>query len=184
MARNLLERQGQDGSPARMGAASPGPHSLRAGGGLVLKSALVGLLVGGLVSLYRRLFFLAEGACLSAYASLRAQPEYLPLGLAVLAVLGLCTGLLLRRYAMIGGSGIPQVKGIIMGRFKQRWLSTLLAKFVGGLAAIGAGLSLGREGPSIQLGACVADGLSDALARSETERGILIAGGASAGLAA
>jgi H+/Cl- antiporter ClcA len=45
-------------------------------------------------------------------------------------------------------------------------------------------LSLGREGPSIQLGASVADGLGRKLGRSRAEQRILIAAGAGAGLAA
>jgi H+/Cl- antiporter ClcA len=85
---------------------------------------------------------------------------------------------------MISGSGIPQVKGVIMGYFKNNWLSTLIAKFFGGAVSILAGLSLGREGPSIQLGACVAQGVGDKLAASRTEKKVLIASGASAGLAA
>ena len=53
-----------------------------------------------------------------------------------------------------------------------------------GALGILAGLSLGREGPSIQLGACVAQGLGDKISDTRAERKILIASGAGAGLAA
>ena len=33
-------------------------------------------------------------------------------------------------------------------------------KFVGGLICLCAGLSVGREGPSVQMGACVGEGVS------------------------
>ena len=60
---------------------------------------------------------------------------------------------------MICGSGIPQVKGILMGLIRQNWLSTLIYKLIGGILAIMGGLSLGRAGPSIQLGASLAEGV-------------------------
>jgi H+/Cl- antiporter ClcA len=126
----------------------------------------------------------AESGCLAAYAAVRASPGLIPLCLAGLAAAGFAVGLAVQRNPMIGGSGIPQVKGIVAGLVRDRWLPTLTGKFLGGLAALGVGLSLGREGPSIQLGACVAEGLSRRMARDDAERVILIAAGASAGLAA
>ena len=83
----------------------------------------------------------------------------LPLWIAILALLGLAAGFMVSRNDMITGSGIPQVKGIMAGYFKDGWLKTLLMKFAGGALAVGAGLSLGREGPSVQMGACIAEGI-------------------------
>lgn len=83
-----------------------------------------------------------------------------------------------------GGSGIPQVKGIILGAIRMRWFRILWVKLIGGILGIGLGLSLGREGPSIQLGAVTAQGCSRALGRSRMEERYLITAGASAGLAA
>ncbi|MDD3396142.1 MAG: H(+)/Cl(-) exchange transporter ClcA [Acidaminococcaceae bacterium] len=83
-----------------------------------------------------------------------------------------------------GGSGIPQVKGNILGLYKTVWWRILLAKLVGGIVGIGAGLSLGREGPSIQLGAMTGQGLSRSLGRTRMEERYLISSGAGAGLAA
>ena len=47
-----------------------------------------------------------------------------------------------------------------------------------------AGLSLGREGPSIQLGAMTGKGISKMLDRGKTEEKFLLTCGASAGLSA
>jgi H+/Cl- antiporter ClcA len=112
------------------------------------------------------------------------KPLVLLASVVILALLGLAVALLVRHNPMIGGSGIPQVKGIILGFLQDRWFFTLVQKFIGGVLAVAGGLSLGREGPSIQLGACVADGLGGRFASPPAHRRILIASGASAGLAA
>lgn len=82
------------------------------------------------------------------------------------------------------GSGIPQVKGAIAGVFKLRWLRILLVKFMACTLAIGSGLSLGRAGPSIQMGSACGQGISRLLARPRVEERYLLSGGAAAGLAA
>lgn len=85
---------------------------------------------------------------------------------------------------MASGSGIPQVKGVIMGKMRMSWLRILWVKLIGGIVGIGLGLSLGREGPSIQLGAVTAQGMSRAFGRTRMEERYLLTAGASAGLAA
>ncbi len=85
---------------------------------------------------------------------------------------------------LAAGSGIPQVKGAILGIVKMRWLNILWVKLTAGILGIGAGLSLGREGPSIQLGAVAAQGVSRMFKRTRMEERYLMTSGASAGLAA
>jgi CIC family chloride channel protein len=60
----------------------------------------------------------------------------------------------------------------------------LLVKFVGGIAAIGGGLTLGREGPTVQMGGAVGQMVSGWFPCTPRERQSLIAAGAGAGLAA
>lgn len=151
---------------------------------IVYKSILVGFSAGIITCLYRLLLMKAEELSFMVYRYFRAHLLFIPILFIVLGTAGYVTGLLVNKFKMIGGSGIPQVKGIIMGYFKDRWFGTLIAKFIGGIISITAGLSLGREGPSIQIGACVAQGIGNKLASSRHEKKILIASGASAGLAA
>ena len=47
-----------------------------------------------------------------------------------------------------------------MGLLHPSWWSVLWRKFLGGVLGISMGLMLGREGPSIQLGAMTAKGLA------------------------
>jgi H+/Cl- antiporter ClcA len=92
---------------------------------------------------------------------------------------------LIKMVPMSTGSGIPQVKGILAGLLQTAsWLKVIGAKFVGGLLGIGAGLSLGREGPSVQLGAAAGQGVSRLLRRPSIEEKYLLTSGAAAGLSA
>jgi chloride channel protein, CIC family len=82
------------------------------------------------------------------------------------------------------GSGIPQVEAVISGELPPAPFILLPVKFAGGLLAIGAGLALGREGPSIQMGATLAHLLGKAFGRNSADCRSLLAAGAGAGLAA
>ncbi|WP_035017080.1 chloride channel protein, partial [Enterovibrio norvegicus] len=53
------------------------------------------------------------------------------------------------------GSGIPEIEGALDNLRAVRWWRVIPVKFFGGVGTIGAGLVLGREGPSVQMGASV-----------------------------
>lgn len=83
------------------------------------------------------------------------------------------------------GSGIPEIEGALDGVRPVRWWRVIPVKFFGGIGAIGSGLVLGREGPSVQMGASVGRMLSDTFRFDNDEsRHTLVASGAAAGLAA
>ena len=84
----------------------------------------------------------------------------------------------------IKGSGIPQVEAELKGLMSLNWWSVLWKKYILGILAIASGLMLGREGPSIQLGAAGGKGIAKWLKSSPVEERSLIASGAAAGLAA
>ena len=153
---------------------------------IVLKSLFVGVVAGGVVVLYRITLSNAEQFSFKMYDLLRNNLMLIPIAVIILCLAGYFAGYLVSKDKMISGSGIPQLEGIMKGYFRKRmsWLHTLFCKFLGGTICIGGGLSLGREGPSIQLGACVAEGLGKKIGKGRLERRTLMAGGASAGLAA
>jgi len=82
------------------------------------------------------------------------------------------------------GSGIPHLKAVLHRLRGMRWYRILPVKFASGLLAIGAGLALGREGPTVQMGGAVGQMCSRWLGVNPRERHVLIAAGAGAGLAA
>lgn len=151
---------------------------------LILEGALIGAAAGAVVALYRWILVYAEKFSQTMYLAAKGHILLICAVFAGLLLLGILCGLLIQSEPMIKGSGIPQVEGTILGYFRPSWLKVLLKKFVGGILAIGAGLSLGREGPSIQLGASVGQGFASIFHRIRFEEKYLITCGASAGLAA
>lgn len=145
---------------------------------------MVGILAGSVVVLFRVLLEKAAALLSLALAFGQSNRWFIPVWFVILMAAALVVALLLRWEPYISGSGIPQVEGEMQGELKQSWWRVLLAKYIGGLLSIGCGLSLGREGPSIQLGAMTAKGFSQLNKRMQTEEKLLITCGASAGLAA
>lgn len=91
---------------------------------------------------------------------------------------------LVRRFSpQASGSGIPQVEAALTGDLPPAPPWTVPVKFVGGVFAIGAGMALGREGPSVQMSAVVAHMVGKWFHRSWPDRRTLLAAGAGAGLA-
>lgn len=84
---------------------------------------------------------------------------------------------------LIDGSGIPQAEGAVMQRFHlPHAFRSLISKFCGGVAGIGMGFSLGREGPSVQMGAYVARLIGKWTKTSASLQKYLVIGGSGAGL--
>lgn len=102
---------------------------------------------------------------------------------AVLAVLGYY---LVRRYAPeAGGSGIPEIEGALEELRPVRWWRVIPVKFIGGMGTLGAGMVLGREGPTVQLGGNIGRMILDIFRlRGAEARHSLLATGAAAGLTA
>jgi chloride channel protein, CIC family len=81
------------------------------------------------------------------------------------------------------GSGIPRVEAVIRNHLRPAEIWILPIKFVGGALAIGSGLAMGREGPTVQMGGTIGRMTGDGLKRWLPEPWTLIAAGAGAGLA-
>lgn len=157
---------------------------------LFIEGIFAGILGGLAISLFRFLLGKAEEIRIFVYNAFLIPAlegkNILPLAgwILALAVTAAVMYAMCRYAPMASGSGIPQVKGVILGLYKMKWFRILWVKILAGALGIGAGLSLGREGPSIQIGAVAAQGLSRFLGRTRMEERYLITSGASAGLAA
>lgn len=150
------------------------------------RAAIVGALAGSVAVIFR--------ALLAGADALRNQlihwAQALPMLGWIFPILFSATGAVIAvwlvfRYAPeTSGSGIPHLKAVLHRLRDLSWMRVLVVKMISGMLALGSGLALGREGPTVQMGGAVADGLARSMKVSSADRLTLTAAGAGAGLAA
>lgn len=147
-------------------------------------SALIGIFTGIVISAFRIL--IERGIALSTknYQYVMQHAGWLLVVIPALIIVGTVVGLLVKSYPSISGSGIPQVEAQLAGNYEMNWWSVLWRKFIAGVLTDGTGVFMGREGPSIQLGSAVGQGIAQGFHQYGTNRRLLIASGAAAGLSA
>src|SRR5580693_9470717 len=92
--------------------------------------------------------------------------------------------LLYRYFPNARGSGVPQTKAALYAREGRITLRTVLGKFFCTSATLASGIPLGREGPSVQVGAGIGSVLGSALGLGPEQMKKLIPVGAAAAVAA
>jgi len=145
-------------------------------------SLILSLVIGALVGLVVVAFILLTGRL----AARMYPPGGMGLRRLLVPTLGsLVTGwLLVRFFPFARGSGIPQTKFALFiqdGRIKFR---TVIGKFLCCSASLASGIALGREGPSVQIGAGLASVIARRLGLRKDMVKLLVPVGCSAALAA
>jgi CIC family chloride channel protein len=150
------------------------------------RAALVGLCAGGVAVIFRGLLAGADGLRNLLIAWSYTVPTFgwlFPMLFGAIGAL-IATALVVRYAPEASGSGIPHLKAVLHRLRDLTWSRVLTIKMFSGVLAIGGGLALGREGPTVQMGGAVADGIARGLKVSPQDRLTLTAAGAGAGLAA
>lgn len=150
-------------------------------------AALVGLVTGLLGVGFERAVGWVTQQRLAALQEASAHAWLLwPLAFVLSALLAMVGYLLVRTLAPeAAGSGIPEIEGALEELRPVRWWRVIPVKFIGGMGSLGAGMVLGREGPTVQIGGNVGKMLVDLFRlKSAESRHSLLATGAAAGLSA
>ena len=165
-----------------------GPRSVREKGSLLIL-ALLAFATGGISGLLGAVFRLVleqsdrfRGAVIDwAHGKEIAGFAFL-IGISAFAT-GLAA-LLVRKFAPgAKGSGIPEVEAMLRHQKPPPPLILIPVKFFGGVLAMGAGLALGREGPTVQMGAGIGYFIANVCRLNQDDVKALLAAGAGAGLA-
>src|SRR6201996_4637689 len=143
---------------------------------------LLSLVIGILVGLTVVAFILLTGRL----AARMYPPESAVWRRLLVPVAGtLVSGILLYRYfPNARGSGIPQAKFALFLQDGYISLRTVLGKFICCSISLASGIALGREGPSVQIGAGIASVLGRRFGLSKANVKALVPVGCSAALAA
>ncbi len=151
---------------------------------IALKGIFTGLIAGFLAVLYRFGIEFAAETAVKIYDYLKQNTIMILPWIILITAAGLFIAWLVKLEPMATGSGIPQVEGLLLYGLKIRWYSVLLVRFIAGIISAFFGLSLGREGPSIQIGASGSQAVAKRISKNKLEENYLITGGAAAGLSA
>lgn len=146
---------------------------------IILQALLVGLISGLLVVLFK----LSITELFNFIQKTTSNIQFLfPI---IMALGGLVSGYLVYKFAPEAkGSGIPYVKASLLHLGNLTRVRSIFVKFFGGIASIGTGMSLGREGPSVQLGAGSGALIGKLFKLSGTDKDKLISAGAGSAIAA
>jgi len=152
---------------------------------IMFLSILVGISVGFIVSL----FHLSIDWVLSNKAhfidATWPWEEYKYIAYMILSSLMVFISVyIVKKYAPdTAGSGIQNIEGVLGNKMSMRSIRVIIVKFFGGLLSLGAGMSMGREGPSVQIGGAIGHLISKKFPMNKENINLLIAAGAGAGLA-
>ncbi len=156
----------------------------------LLALAVAGLVVGALAGLVGTAFHVALDSADSFRESMLRWAHGSPtIGwlapVLLAAVAAFLARWLVRRYAPeASGSGVQRVEEIVRGDVVSMRAAVLPVKFIGGVLALGTGMALGREGPTVQMGATIGHLCSRVFKLRAGDARVLLAAGAGAGLAA
>ena len=151
---------------------------------LTVQGVLVGFFAGLMVCLYRWLLAGSESVLRGYLSIIKGNIFFIVLFFIVLAILGLLIDWLTKWEADSAGSGIPQVYAEVKGHMEANWAKVLFSKVVSGVLTAIGGLSLGPEGPSVQIGGMAGKGIAKIFKGSKTDELRLILVGSAVGITA
>ncbi|WP_345830600.1 H(+)/Cl(-) exchange transporter ClcA [Erwinia sp. HDF1-3R] len=153
---------------------------------VLVLAGVVGMLAGLLGVGFEKAVLWVTTRRLSLLAALDAHWLLFPLAFILSALLAVAGYWLVQRFAPeASGSGIPEIEGALEELRPVRWWRVIPVKFIGGMGTLGAGMVLGREGPTVQMGGNLGRMVLDIFRMKSAEsRHSLLATGAAAGLAA
>lgn len=146
-------------------------------------SAAVGCFTAFAVTIFK--LAAHEVAHLSAwlYEAVAEQPLFLPLLILGAALVGLAASYILSYSRSCRGGGIQTSVAAIRGIVSFKWLASIFLLPVSALLTFLCAIPLGTEGPCVQMGTAIGDGVVDRLGGKKQKgwRRYMMTGGASAG---
>ena len=146
-------------------------------------SALTGIIAAIVVTAFKIAAEFVVHLSSSIYGGIRANPIWLPILVISAAMIGFLASLIWSVSSSCRGGGIPTSVAAIRGIVSFNWLRCLIVLPISSLLTFLCGLPLGTEGPCVQMGTAVGDGVVQCLGNKKHAgwRRYIMTGGASAG---
>lgn len=151
---------------------------------LTIQGIMVGIFAGLMVCLYRFLLAGSENILRDYLSIINGNVLYIVLFFIALVVMGLLVDFLTKWEADSAGSGIPQIYAEVKGHMEANLAKVLFSKITSGVLTALGGLSLGPEGPSVQIGGMAGKGIAKLFKGSKTDELRLILVGSAVGITA
>ncbi|EFG55437.1 ClC family H(+)/Cl(-) exchange transporter [Lactobacillus amylolyticus] len=151
---------------------------------LLGQALIVGICTGIVVGLFRFGIEKTTAFWLHLFSLAHRNPVWFIAIIVGFLLVAVVAGYFVKQQPHVGGSGIPEVKLELQGKLSVKWFPILWRKLIGGILVIGTGLFLGPEGPSLQLGSSIGQGVGESFKQTKTNSRVLLATGAASGLSA
>ena len=151
---------------------------------LLISGLVVGLAAGVVVALFRLFSAWAYGQISALVKTQEHDPQFYMMLFGAYILLALLVGVLISRFKAIRFGGSSWEKKALENEQSQPLSTVLLPKFIGSCLVMGSGISVGGEGPSIEMGASTALAIVEKYPSNHRNRDIFVYGGCAAGLAA
>lgn len=151
---------------------------------LLFQALIVGIVTGAVVGVFRFGIEKTSSFWLYLFSLAHKNPFWFVAIIIGFVLIAVIAGYFVKQQPHVGGSGIPEVKLELQGKLSVKWFPILWRKLIGGILVIGTGLFLGPEGPSLQLGSSIGQGVGEGFKQTKTNSRVLLATGAASGLSA
>lgn len=148
----------------------------------ILSFILSGIVVGLVIGIFKKAIHLLSDKMIDLFTLAHDKPIYIIFIIILFALIGTFIYFLSNKDPYINGSGIPVIYGMLDNKFQVKSEGTLIRKFIASIVTIGSGLTLGREGPSVQIGGLVGD-IIHQRTKAKEDRRYFIGSSAGAGIA-
>ncbi|MGI6129318.1 MAG: chloride channel protein [bacterium] len=149
-----------------------------------LLAIITGAISGGVIALFRYLVFMGVVRRQQVWAGIATEAGSFVWVFILMAALAALGGIVTRALPVTTGSGVTRVFLALAGEEQLHWWPSLLAKFLASWGILVSGLSLGREGPAVFMGAATGQAVGSWLKADQAQKRQLLAYGTAAAVAA
>lgn len=150
----------------------------------LLFSSLTGIFTGALVFSFNLISTYVVHQSSEMYHWVRENPQYIPLLILGVLILGLVAGWMLKIFPNARGGSLPVAVAHLRGHIAFRWIPNIVFVYFSSMITYLVGVPLGNEAPCVQMGAAAGKGTVSLFAKKHRawERYVMT-GGACAGFA-